>query len=114
MVYVPIADINNAKMINMQENIGYSIVDIPADPKGSEVIVIMDCLVMPKFGCSTEDVLKRIKEILLSHKPKICGVCFMNIFERMEWIKIIPYDILIQLWKQLLKRIYETEVGSFY
>lgn len=95
MVYVPVADVNNAKMINMQENIGYNIFDIPADPKGPEVIVIMGGLAMPKFGCSTEDVLKMIKEISLDHKPKLIGVCFMNIFERMGWTKIIPYDVLI-------------------
>ena len=95
MVYVPVADLKKAKMINMQENIGYSVVDVPADPKGPDVVVVMGGLAMPKFGCSPEDVLKMIKEISVDHKPKIIGVCFMNIFERTGWTKKISYDVLI-------------------
>ncbi len=95
MVYVPVADLNESKMIKMQENIGYSVVDIPADPNGPEVVVVMGGLAMPKFGCSPEDVVNMIKEISLDHKPKVIGVCFMNIFERTGWTKKISYDVLI-------------------
>ena len=95
MVYVPVADLKKAKMIIMQENIGYSVVDVPADPKGPDVVVVMGGLAMPKFGCSPEDVLMMINEISVDHKPKIIGICFMNIFERMGWTKKISYDILI-------------------
>ncbi|MBZ2166468.1 DUF2124 family protein [Methanobacterium spitsbergense] len=95
MVYVPVADLKKSKMINMQENIGFSVVDVPADPKGPDVVVVMGGLAMPKFGCSPEDVLKMIKEISVDHKPKIIGVCFMNIFERTGWTKKISYDVLI-------------------
>ena len=95
MVYVPVADLKKAKKINMQENIGYSVLDIPADPVGPDVVVVMGGLAMPKFGCSPDDVLKMIKEISVDRKPKIIGVCFMNIFERTGWTKKISYDVLI-------------------
>jgi hypothetical protein len=95
MVYVPVADLKKAKKINMQENIGFSVLDFPADPKEPDVVVVMGGLAMPKFGCSPEDVLKMINEISVDHKPKIIGVCFMNIFERTGWTKKISYDVLI-------------------
>ena len=95
MVYVPVADLKKAKKINMQENIGYSVLDVPADPIGPDVVVVMGGLAMPKFGCSPDDVLKMINEISVDHKPKIIGVCFMNIFEKTGWTKKISYDVLI-------------------
>ena len=95
MVYVPVANLKKAKKINMQENIGYSVLDVPADPIGPDVVVVMGGLAMPKFGCSPDDVLKMINEISVDHKPKIIGVCFMNIFEKTGWTKKISYDVLI-------------------
>jgi len=36
-----------------------------------------------------------IQEISGEKKPKIIGVCFMNIFENAGWDKKIPFDTLI-------------------
>ncbi len=36
-----------------------------------------------------------IDEISVEQKPKIIGVCFMNIFERTGWTKKISFDVLI-------------------
>lgn len=95
MVYVPIADIKEAKKIDMVKNIGYSVLDVPVDPYGPDVVVVMGGLAMPKFGCAPENVLKMIKEISVDHKPKIIGVCFMNIFEKIGWTKKISFDVVI-------------------
>jgi hypothetical protein len=95
MVYVPKADLKKAKRINEQQNIGFSVLNIQGDPKRPDVVVIMGGLAMPKFGCSPEDVLKMIDEISVEQKPKIIGVCFMNIFERTGWTKKISFDVLI-------------------
>jgi hypothetical protein len=95
MVYVPVANLNEVKKINETPNIGYSVVDLNGDPKKPDVVVVMGGLAMPKFGCSPEDVLKMIEEISIDHKPKIIGVCFMNIFERTGWTKKIEFDVLI-------------------
>jgi hypothetical protein len=95
MVYIPVADSNEAKRINEIQNIGFSVVDVPGDPRNPDVVVVMGGLAMPKFGCSPEDVLMMIDEISLDTKPKIIGVCFMNIFERTGWTKKISFDVLI-------------------
>ena len=95
MVYVPKADLKKAKRINEQQNIGFSVLNIQGDPKRPYVVVIMGGLAMPKFGCTPEDVLKMMDEISVEQKPKIIGVCFMNIFERTGWTKKISFDVLI-------------------
>lgn len=95
MVYVPRAMLKNTKQINEQQDIGFSVVNVQGDPNRPDVVVIMGGLAMPKFGCSPEDVSEMIKEISGNEKPKIIGVCFMNIFEKQGWTKKIPFDVLI-------------------
>ena len=95
MVYVPKTDLEDTKKIEEQDKIGYSVVDVQDDPKRPDVVVVMGGLAMPKFGCSPEEILDMINEISGDDKPKIIGVCFMNIFERTGWTKKIPFDVLI-------------------
>ena len=95
MVYVPKTDLEDTKKIEEQDKIGYSVVDVQDDPKRPDVVVVMGGLAMPKFGCSPEEILDMINEISGDAKPKIIGVCFMNIFERTGWTKKIPFDVLI-------------------
>jgi hypothetical protein len=86
----------------MQENIGYSVVDVQGDPINPNVVVVMGGLAMPKFGCSPEDVSKMIDEISVDYKPKIIGVCFMNIFERTGWTKKVSFDVLIDIYMETI------------
>ncbi len=95
LVYIPKSEIENAKIIKMQPNIGFSVVDEKADPLNPEAIVVLGGLAMPKFGCAPEDILKMIEELSKEKKPKIIGVCFMNIFEKAGWDKKLEFDILI-------------------
>jgi len=95
LVYVPKSEKESAKNVKMQQGIGFSVVDEKADPKNPDAIVILGGLAMPKFGCAPEDVLKMIQEISEGKKPKIIGVCFMNIFENAGWEEKIPFDILM-------------------
>ncbi|MEN4017958.1 MAG: DUF2124 family protein [Methanobacterium sp.] len=95
LIYVPRADITNAKQIKMQPGIGFSAVDEKGDPQNPEVVVVLGGLAMPKFGCAPEEVLSMIGEISGKQKPRIIGVCFMNIFERAGWQKKILFDTLI-------------------
>jgi hypothetical protein len=95
LIYVPKSDINNVKQIKMKPNIGFSVVDEEGDPQNPEVVVVLGGLAMPKFGCSPEEVLSMIQEIAGEQKPRIVGVCFMNIFQRAGWEKKIPFDTLI-------------------
>lgn len=95
LVYVPKSEKENAKIVKMQQGIGFSVVDEKADPENPDAIVILGGLAMPKFGCAHEDVLKMIREISGEKKPKVIGVCFMNIFENAGWDKKIPFDVLM-------------------
>ncbi|BDZ69688.1 DUF2124 family protein [Methanobacterium petrolearium] len=95
MIYVPKSDIDQAKMIKEQPNIGFSVVDQKADPQNPEVVVVMGGLAMPKFGCAPEDVVNMLDAISGDEKPKVIGVCFMDIFKRVGWTKKIPFDVVI-------------------
>ncbi len=94
MVYVPRADAEEARQIKEMKNIGYSVVDEKADPRDPDAIVVLGGLAMPKFGVEPEAVNHLIEAISGEKKPKIIGICFMNIFERAGWEKKVHFDIL--------------------
>ncbi len=95
MLYVPVADANEARKIKEIAKIGYSVVDEKGDPQNPDVIVVLGGLAMPKFGCAPEAVNQMIETLSGEQKPKIIGVCFMNIFERAGWDKKINFDTVI-------------------
>jgi hypothetical protein len=95
MIYVPIAKLKNAKKVEEQPNIGFSVVDKGANPDKPDVIVVLGGLAMPKFGCAPEDVLSMIEEASGEQSPKIIGVCFMGIFDRAGWTDKIPFQVVI-------------------
>jgi hypothetical protein len=95
MSYVPLADAKEARKIAEVPNVGFSVLDVPADPDAPDVVVVLGGLAMPKFGCAPEAVTAMIAELAGDAKPKIIGVSFMNIFERAGWNKQIPFDVVI-------------------
>ena len=110
MLYVPRAEAEEARKIREVKNIGFCVVDEKGDPSNPAAIVILGGLAMPKFGVPPENVLNMIKEIsgydasaeeeakegaeAEKGKPKIIGICFMNIFERANWLSKIKFDVL--------------------
>jgi hypothetical protein len=95
MFYVPRADAKEARKIKEMENIGFSVVDEKGDPKDPDAVVVLGGLAMPKFGVPPEDVNRLIEEIAGEKKPKIIGVCFMDIFERAGWEEKVKFDTVI-------------------
>jgi hypothetical protein len=95
MFYVPRADAKEARKIKEIENIGFSVVDEKGDPKDPDAVVVLGGLAMPKFGVPPEDVNRLIEEIAGEKKPKIIGVCFMDIFERAGWEEKVKFDTVI-------------------
>jgi len=95
MLYVPVANADEARKIKEIANIGYSVVDEKGDPKKPDVVVVLGGLAMPKFGCTPEDVIQMIEALSGEKKPKIIGVGFMNIFESAGWDKKISFDTLM-------------------
>jgi hypothetical protein len=94
MVYVPNADVSEARKIKKQENIGVSVVDERSNAEDPAVVVVFGGLAMPKFGCPPEDVVNMIHDIS-KESPLIIGVCFMSMFKRAGWDKKIPFDAII-------------------
>jgi len=92
MLYVPRADAKEARKIKEIENIGYSVVDEKGNPQNPDAVVVLGGLAMPKFGCPPEDVTRLIESISGEKKPKVIGICFMNIFERAGWDKKVNFD----------------------
>jgi hypothetical protein len=95
LIYVPRADVEEARKIKGIENIGYCVIDEKADPKNPDAVVVLGGLAMPKFGCEPEEVNQMIEAISGEKRPKIIGVCFMNIFERAGWDKKLNFDTMI-------------------
>lgn len=95
MLYVPSANAEEARKIKGIENIGYSVIDERADPMNPDAVVVLGGLAMPKFGCEPEDVTRLIEDISGKKKPKVIGVCFMNLFERAGWDKKLNFDMII-------------------
>ena len=95
MLYVPVADANEARKIKEIAKIGYSVVDEKGDPQNPDVVVVLGGLAMPKFGCAPEDVIQMIETLSGEQKPKVIGIGFMNIFERAGWDKKINFDTII-------------------
>jgi hypothetical protein len=90
-VYVPYFKEEQAKKIIFVEGVGMQIsqdhmVLIP----GAQVI--MGGLAMPKVPVTVGDA----KRMLARHKDSsVIGVCFMNMFEKANWMNEISFDILI-------------------
>jgi hypothetical protein len=95
MVYVPKADAKEARKIREIANIGLSVVDEKADPKNPDAVVVLGGLAMPKFGVPPEEVNRLIAAIAGKKRPKIIGVCFMNIFERAGWAEKVKFDTVM-------------------
>ncbi|MBE0515940.1 MAG: DUF2124 family protein [Methanophagales archaeon] len=95
MFYVPRADAKEARKIKEIANIGFSVVDEKGDPKDPDAVVVLGGLAMPKFGCPPEDVNRLIDDIAGEKKPKIIGVCFMDMFERAGWEEKVKFDTVI-------------------
>jgi hypothetical protein len=95
LVYVPKANLAQARSIVWIENIGFSAGGEVTDPKGADAIVILGGLAMPKFGCSVDQVKSSITAISDGKNARVVGVCFMSIFERTGWTKELPFNRVI-------------------
>lgn len=95
LVYVPRADIAQARSIVWIENVGFSASGGPMDPKGADAIVILGGLAMPKFGCSVDLVKSAITVLSDGKDVKVIGICFMNIFERSGWTNELQFNRVI-------------------
>lgn len=90
-VFVPYFKENIAKKIIFVDGIGMQISPDQA-PLFPMAQVIMGGLAMPNVPVTVDDA----KSVIAGHKEStVIGVCFMNMFEKANWMKEIDFDLLI-------------------
>lgn len=107
LIYVPKALESEARKILELKNVCFYVSDERADPKNPAVIVLLGGLAMPKFGCSAEDVLNFI-ERTADKNTRILGVCFMGIFKKSGWDKIVPFNLMIDATMDVFTEKFES------
>ena len=95
LIYMPRAILAEARRMVWKEGIGFGVSEERADPRGADVLVVLGGLAMPRYGCSVQEVEVAIRELTVTTRPKLIGVCFMSIFERNGWSARLPFDVMI-------------------
>lgn len=94
LVYLPRANISEARKMQWQEGMGFTVSQQKGDPYNPSALVLLGGLAMPKFGCPLTQVQEAVQR-LCTKDTLVVGVCFMGIFEREGWTTAIPFDALI-------------------
>jgi hypothetical protein len=94
LVYLPRADVANARSMEWTEGVGFTVTGQKGDPQNPAAIVLLGGLAMPKFGCPLPQVQEAVRA-LATKGTKLVGVCFMGIFEREGWASALPFDAII-------------------
>lgn len=91
--FIPLLDIGDCHEFE-SKSYGMALKDEVSNPKGSDVVVLLGGLSMPKYDLSTDDLNDLIKGIL-KNNGKIIGVCFMDMFTKANWIDKVDFDCVI-------------------
>lgn len=91
--FIPLLDIDDCHQF---ESKPYAMVlkDDVSDPHGSDAVVLLGGLSMPKYDVDTDELNKLIDEILVEN-GKIIGVCFMDMFTKAKWLDKVDFDCII-------------------
>lgn len=91
--FIPLLDIDDCHQF---ESKPYAMVlkDEVSDPHGSDVVVLLGGLSMPKYDVDTDELNALIDEIL-AEDGKVIGVCFMDMFTKAEWPDKVDFDCII-------------------
>lgn len=68
--------------------------DEVSDPHGSDVVVLLGGLSMPKYDVDTVELNALVDEIL-TENGRIIGVCFMDMFTKADWLDKVDFDLII-------------------
>jgi len=93
MVHAPNVTLDKAVKLTYIEGYGFQVGE-KADPRGSDVVVLLGGLAMPTSGLTAEAVLKVTEEIS-KEGGVVIGVDFMSVFDRSSWTNKIPFKYLV-------------------
>ncbi|WP_405297965.1 DUF2124 family protein [Methanobrevibacter sp.] len=91
--FIPLLDVDDCHRF---EEKPYAMVlsDEVSDPRGSDVVVLLGGLSMPKYDVDTEDAKALVSDIL-KEDGLLIGVCFMDMFAKAGWLDKIDFDCVI-------------------
>ena len=91
--FIPLLDIEDCHKFEAKS---YAMVlsDEVSDPHGSDAVVLLGGLSMPKYDVDTDKLNELIGEIL-AEDGKIIGVCFMDMFTKADWLDKVDFDLII-------------------
>lgn len=91
--FIPLLDIGDCHQF---ESKSYAMVlkDEVSDPHGSDVVVLLGGLSMPKYDIDTDELNALVDEII-KEDGRIIGVCFMDMFTNADWLDKVDFDLII-------------------
>ena len=91
--FIPLLDVGDCHQFEAKP---YAMVlrDDVSNPKGSDVVVLLGGLSMPKYDVDTHDVKDLVSDIL-KDDGLLMGVCFMDMFSKAGWLEKIDFDCVI-------------------
>ncbi|MBQ2652024.1 MAG: DUF2124 domain-containing protein [Methanobrevibacter sp.] len=91
--FIPLLDIDECHEF---ESKSYAMVlaDEVSDPHGSDVVVLLGGLSMPKYDVDTEELMALVGDIL-KDDGQLIGLCFMDMFTKAGWLEKIDFDCVI-------------------
>ena len=91
--FIPLLDVDDCHQFEAKP---YAMVlgDEVSNPHGSDAVVLLGGLSMPKYDVDTEDVKALVADIL-KKDGLLIGVCFMDMFAKAGWLEKIDFDCVI-------------------
>lgn len=105
LTYVPLADASQARAMRWTEGVGFSVGEERTE-LAADALVVLGGLAMPKFGRPVEEVAALIERL---GRPKVIGVCFMDIFQRSGWAERLPFNAIINADLEVSARSFREE-----
>lgn len=91
--FIPLLDIDDCHQFESKPY-GMVLKDEVSNPHGSDVVVLLGGLSMPKYDVDTEEAKALVADIL-KENGQLIGVCFMDMFAKAGWLEKVDFDCVI-------------------
>lgn len=91
--FIPLVNVDDCHQFE-SKSYGMVLNEETSDPHDSDVVVLLGGLSMPKYNLGTDELNDLIKNIL-KKDGQIIGVCFMNMFAKVNWLDKFDFDCVI-------------------
>ncbi len=91
--FIPLVNVDDCHQFE-SKSYGMVLNEETSDPHDSDVVVLLGGLSMPKYNLGTDELNDLINDIL-KKDGQIIGVCFMNMFAKVNWLDKFDFDCVI-------------------